>query len=41
VHPSRREVGKPVYLQTGMKLGFDEAGKFLWRIRQVPGEGRK
>jgi hypothetical protein len=39
VHPSRRKVAKHVYLQTGIKLGFDEAGKFLRRIRQLPGEG--
>jgi transcriptional regulator with XRE-family HTH domain len=39
VHPSRREVVKHVYLQTGIKLGFDDAGKFLRGIRQVPGEG--
>jgi hypothetical protein len=39
VRPSRREVVKHVYLQTGIKVGFDEAGKFLRRIRPVPGEG--
>jgi hypothetical protein len=39
VHPSRRKVMKHVYLQTGMKLGFDEGGRFLRRIRRLHGEG--
>jgi hypothetical protein len=34
VYPARRKVKERMYLQTGMKLGFNEANSFLRRAQQ-------